>query len=150
MISSSKRCRGETYTFIERAVDRLSEKLPSVAASCNASRAARSGSSGSSTCVYALEAPSRRATRETGERETQEGMHTTRKQRGALSHDECVLCPTRTRARAPFPVFGSHVAAALSTVTRCDTCRTNSEIFATPCTRRYPRVAESAGNAPHA
>lgn len=64
--------------------------------------------------------------------------------------------PTRTRARASFPVFGSHVAATLSTVTRCDTCQTNSEIFATPCTRRYLRppgaerrgVAVSAGNAP--
>lgn len=105
----------------------------------------RAAESGSTDLLYvrvrtrgSLEETHKRQERER-KRGRQEGMHTTRKQRGALSHDECVLCPTRTRARASFPVFGSHVAAALSTVTRCDTCRTNSEIFATTCTRRYPR-----------
>jgi len=59
--------------------------------------------------------------------------------RRIVAQVECVLC-----ARAPFPVFGSHVVAAPSTVKRRDTCRTNSEIFATPCTRRYLRAAPAA------
>lgn len=109
------------------------------------------------TYVYALEAPSRgtvsRNRNREGEGETRGYMHTTRKQRGALSHKWSVYyADTDARARAPFPVFGSHVVAALSTVKRRDTCRTNSEIFATPCTRRYLRAAvrcrESASNVP--
>lgn len=53
-------------SVFERAVDSLSEKLPSVAASCNASRCVRldPGVPSSSTCVYALEAPLRIVTRE--------------------------------------------------------------------------------------
>jgi hypothetical protein len=95
---------------------------------------------GSSTCVYALEAPSRRASkdREVGERGTRGYAHDAETTRCIVARRVCIM-PTRTRTRASFPVFGSHVAAALSTVTRYDTCQTNSEIFATPCTHRYLR-----------
>jgi len=148
----SKRCRREMYMSVfERAVDSLSEKLPSVAASCNASRCVLldPGVPGPLRACTHLRLPwgKLQETRERErERERQEGMHT-RKQRGALSHDECIMPDTDARARALFPVFGSHVAAALSTVTRCDTCWTNSEIFATPCTRKYPR-GRVVGRAP--
>lgn len=84
--------------------------------------------------------------------ETRGYAHDAETTRRIVARRVCIMPDTDARSRASFPVFGSHVAAALSAVTRCDTCRTNSEIFATPCTRRYPRgrVAESAGNAPHA
>lgn len=93
-------------TFRARAVDRLSEKLPSVAISCacNASRR----------CTHRREAPSRSSSRE--ERGRGGCAHDTRGNNAmhcrGTSRMYCAITPTRThaRARAPsFSVFGSHV-----------------------------------------